>query len=167
MPRSNCQTAGCNTRGKHKGISTFLISKAKFVLPTHKNGRKNNKHIFFSFTRLCFNQHHAIEYHGYFYSYSLFKKAAITIAILGEKTLHWQLNKIISFCMYNCNFEAIKSVLNERMKKVEMEYKPCIYKTITYLMLQKKIREELSMLNLLSELATLARDFHSYNSLQV
>ena len=36
-----------------------------------------------------------------------FKKAAIIIATLGQKTLHWQLNKVIPFGMYNCNFEAI------------------------------------------------------------
>ena len=36
-----------------------------------------------------------------------FKKAAIVIAIHGQKTLHWQLNKVILSGMYNCNFEAV------------------------------------------------------------
>ena len=36
-----------------------------------------------------------------------FKKTAIVIAIHGQKTLHWQLSKVILSGMYNCNFEAI------------------------------------------------------------
>ena len=36
-----------------------------------------------------------------------FKKAAIVIAIHGQKILHWQLNKVILSGMYNCNFEAV------------------------------------------------------------
>ena len=36
-----------------------------------------------------------------------FKKAAIQIAIYGQKTLQWQLSKVILSGMYNCNFEAI------------------------------------------------------------
>ena len=36
-----------------------------------------------------------------------FKKVAIIIAIHGQKTLHWQLSKVILSGMYNCNFEAI------------------------------------------------------------
>ena len=35
------------------------------------------------------------------------KKAAIIIATHGQKTLHWQLSKVILSGMYNCNFEAI------------------------------------------------------------
>ena len=46
-----------------------------------------------------------------------FKKAAIIIATHGQKTLHWQLSKVILSGMYNCNFEAINEVLNKRMKK--------------------------------------------------
>ena len=37
-----------------------------------------------------------------------FKKVAIIIATHDQKTLHWQLSKVILFGMYNCNFEAIK-----------------------------------------------------------
>ena len=37
----------------------------------------------------------------------IFKKAAIVIDIHGQKTLHWQLSKVILSGMYNCNFEAI------------------------------------------------------------
>ena len=33
--------------------------------------------------------------------------AAIIIAIHGQKTLHWQLSKVILTGMYNCSFEAI------------------------------------------------------------
>ena len=36
-----------------------------------------------------------------------FKKAAIVIAIHGQKTLHWQSNKFTLSGMYNCNFEAV------------------------------------------------------------
>ena len=36
-----------------------------------------------------------------------FKKAAIIIAILHQKTLQWQLGKVIPSGMFNCNFEAI------------------------------------------------------------
>ena len=36
-----------------------------------------------------------------------FKKAAIIIAIHGQKTLHWQLSKVILSGMYNSNFDAI------------------------------------------------------------
>ena len=38
---------------------------------------------------------------------AFFKKAATIIAIHGQKTLHWQLSKVILSGMYNCNFEAI------------------------------------------------------------
>ena len=33
--------------------------------------------------------------------------AAIIIATHGQKTLHWQLSKVIFSGMYNCNFKAI------------------------------------------------------------
>ena len=36
-----------------------------------------------------------------------FKKAAIIIATHGQKTLLWQLSKVILSGMYNSNFEAI------------------------------------------------------------
>ena len=39
-----------------------------------------------------------------------FKKAAIAIAIDGQKTLQRQLSKVLSG-MYNCNFEAINQVI--------------------------------------------------------
>ena len=45
-----------------------------------------------------------------------FKKAAIIIAIPGQKTLYWQLNKVIPSGMSNHNFEAINSALNKRIK---------------------------------------------------
>ena len=35
------------------------------------------------------------------------KKVAIIIATQGQKTLHWQLSKVILSGMYNCNFEAV------------------------------------------------------------
>ena len=52
-----------------------------------------------------------------------FKIAAIIIATNGQKTLDWQLSKVILFGMYNCKFEAINYVLNKRMKwNRNMEY---------------------------------------------
>ena len=36
-----------------------------------------------------------------------FKKAAIVIAIHCQKTLHWQLSKVILSGIHNCYFEAI------------------------------------------------------------
>ena len=53
------------------------------------------------------NHHHAIGYHSCFYPCSFFKKAAIIIAAHGQKTLLWQLSKVILSGMYNSNFEAI------------------------------------------------------------
>ena len=35
------------------------------------------------------------------------QKGAIIIAKHGQKTLDWQLSKVILYFMYNCNFEAI------------------------------------------------------------
>ena len=55
-----------------------------------------------------------------------FKKAAIIIATHGQKTLHWQLSKVILSSMHDCNFEAINQALNKRTKKLEMEYGPFI-----------------------------------------
>ena len=68
--------------------------------------RKTNEHLIFSFMRLfLLSQHHAIVYYSCFYGSSLFKRAAIIIAKLGQKAL--QLSKVIPFGMYNCNFETI------------------------------------------------------------
>ena len=50
--------------------------------------------------------------------------AAIIIATHGQKSLPWQLRNVILSGMYNCNFEAINYVLNKRMRKLKMEYKP-------------------------------------------
>ena len=36
-----------------------------------------------------------------------FKNGAIIIATHGQKTLHWQLSKVILSVMYNSNFEAV------------------------------------------------------------
>ena len=47
---------------------------------------------------------------------AFFKKLAIIIAILGQKKLHWQLNKVILSGMYNCNFKAINYGLNKNEK---------------------------------------------------
>ena len=38
---------------------------------------------------------------------AFFKKAAIIIAIHGQKTLYWQLSKVLFPCMYNCDFKAM------------------------------------------------------------
>ena len=46
------------------------------------------------------------------------KKAAILITIHDQKTLHWQLSKVILSGIYNCNFEAINEDLYKRIKKI-------------------------------------------------
>ena len=38
---------------------------------------------------------------------AFFKKVIIVLAIHGQKTLHWQLSKVILSGIYNCNFKAI------------------------------------------------------------
>ena len=70
-----------------------------------------------------------------------FKKADTIVAIIGQKTLHWQLNIAIPCGMYDCNFEAINWALRKRTKKVEMEYEPLIYITIYCLMLWIRSRK--------------------------
>ena len=40
---------------------------------------------------------------------------AIIIATYGQKTLHWQLRKVILSGMYNCNFEVNK-LENEKIR---------------------------------------------------
>ena len=42
-------------------------------------------------------------------------------AIRSQKTLHWQLIKVILSDMCDCNFEAINKVLNKRMEKIRNE----------------------------------------------
>ena len=69
--------------------------------------------------------------------------------------------------IYNCNFEAINQVLNKRMKKLEMEYRPFICIIIFYLILCIRFRKEFLMLSLYQELLTFACDFFSSCSLQV
>ena len=68
----------------------------------HRNGKKNKwwRSIFFLSWDYALNQHHTIGYHTCFYSCSFM------IATHGQKTLHWQLNKVILSGMYNCNSEA-------------------------------------------------------------
>ena len=66
---------------------------------------------------------------------AVFFKAAVIIAILGQKAFHWQLSKDIPSGMYKCNFEAINKVLNNRMTKLEMEYGLFICTIIIDLML--------------------------------
>ena len=68
-----------------------------------------------------------------------FKKAAIVIAIHGQKTLHWQLSKVILSGTYNCNFEAINY---ERMNKLD-EWMNGLYLTLCI-----RFRKEFLMLSL-------------------
>ena len=121
---------------------TSLIPKAKSEMPEHKYGKNNVwTSIFFLSWDNVLNQHHTIRYHSCFYSCSLFlKKTAIIIAIHGQKTLHWQLRKVIISGMYNCNFEALL----------------CI-----------RFRKKLLMLSLSYELLIFAYAFFSYRSFHV
>ena len=79
-------------------------------MPEHKieKKKKHFEHLFFFVSwDYALNQHHAIGYHSFFYNCTLFKRAAIILAILGQKTLHWQLSKVIPSGMSNCNLETI------------------------------------------------------------
>ena len=57
----------------------------------------------------------------------------------------WQLSKFVLSGMYNRNFEAINSVLNNSMKKIEMEYGLFICTIIFYLILCLRFRKEFLM----------------------
>ena len=77
-------------------------------MPENKNGKKNIwAYITFLSWDYVLNHHHAVGYHSCFYSCTLFQKAAIIIATHGQKTLRWQLSKVILSDMYNCNFEGM------------------------------------------------------------
>ena len=109
------------------------------------------KHLsFFSFVRQCSK------------SPSCNRIPAIVIAIHGQKTLHFQLSKVILSGMYNCSFEAINWVLNKKTKKLDVEYGPLICKIIFYVILYIRFRKEFLMLSLREELNTIARDFFSF-----
>ena len=74
----------------------------------YKNGKKNIwTSIFFLSWDYILNHHHAIWYHCFSAASVFFKKATIIIARHGQKTLDWQLRKVILSGIYNCNFEAI------------------------------------------------------------
>ena len=91
----------------HKLVS-FKIPKAKSGMSEHKNVKKNiwTSIIFFHETMfkitIMQSDTTVVSIAAIF-----FKKAAIIIATHGQKTLHWQLSKVILSGMYNCNFEAI------------------------------------------------------------
>ena len=75
-------------------------------MPEHKNGKKNIQTSIFFFHETSFTimqtDATAVSIPSVF-----FLKPAIIIATHGQKTIDWQLSKVILFCMYNCNFEAI------------------------------------------------------------
>ena len=66
-----------------------------------------NIRFFFLSWDYVLHQYDAIAYHSRFLAAVFFKKVAIIIAIIGQKTSHWQLRKVASSGMYHCNFEAI------------------------------------------------------------
>ena len=76
-------------------------------MPEHKTGKKNRwTSIFFLLWDYVLHHHLAIRYHIESIAAVFFKEAAVIIAIHGQKTLHWQLGKVILSGMYNYNFEA-------------------------------------------------------------
>ena len=91
---------------KNTRISIFKMPKAKSKIPEYINEKENILTSIF-FMRHVLSQYHAIGYNCYFYSCSFFKIAAMIIAMLGQKTLHWQLSKVTLCDMYHCDFEAI------------------------------------------------------------
>ena len=91
-------------------LTSLKFLKLNLEYQNIKMVRRTHEHnIFFFLSSDCvLNQYHAIGYHSCFLVVVFFlKKTAIVIAILGQKTLHWQLSKVIPSDMYNCNFEAI------------------------------------------------------------
>ena len=78
-------------------------------MPEQKNGKKNIWPSFlFYFMRLGFKSPSCnVDTTVFSIIVVFFKKTAIMIATHGQKTLHWQLNKVLLSGMYNCNFEAI------------------------------------------------------------
>ena len=127
MLGTNCQTAGCNTSRKHTRIRIFKVPKAKSGMPEHKNRKKNIAiTTFFSFMRLCSKSASCKPVPQLFLQlHSFFKEAAIKVATLGQKNITLYLSKVITSGMYNCNFEAINQVLNNKNQK--LEYKLFIY----------------------------------------
>ena len=103
-----------------------------------------NRYFFLS-SGYVLNEYHTIENRS-LQPQSFLKKTFIIIAILAQKTMCWQLNKVIPSGMYNCRFQAISKVLNERMKKAKIKYEPFIYSVIIYLMIWITFRKELVML---------------------
>ena len=133
MPETNCQAAGCK---HHENIKEVASSRFLKLILEHQNikteGRTNEQ--FFLSRSYVLNHHFPSNTTAIFIATVFCKKAAMTIAMVGQKTFHWQLNKAIPSGTYNCNFEAINSVVNEKIKKVEMKYELFIY-TVIYLML--------------------------------
>ena len=110
--------------------------------------------LFFSFMRLCSKSPARNRIPQLFlYLQSFLIAAAIIIATHGQKTLHWQLRKVILLSViilskYNCNFEAVNYVLYKGMKKLEMEHEPFTGIIIFYLALCIRFRKEFLMLSL-------------------
>ena len=69
--------------------------------------RRTYEHLFcFLSGYYVLNQHHQPDTKVVSIAAVFFKKQLV-IAILGLKTLQWQVSKVILFGMYNCTFEAI------------------------------------------------------------
>ena len=88
---------------KNKRISIFKILKAKSGMPEHKDGKKtyfykNTYFFFLSFIKLCSNSASCNRILQQFLSCSL---KAIIIAIISQKTLHWQSSKVTPSGMYH------------------------------------------------------------------
>ena len=105
MLETNRWTAGCNTSQKHTRISIFKIFKAESGIQGHKNGKKNTWTYIFSFMKLL--KISIMQSDTRDTATVFFKMEAIIIAVLGQNTLHWELNEVIHSGKCNCHFEAI------------------------------------------------------------
>ena len=95
----------------HKNIhqlGSFRFLKLNLENQNIKMERTYEHLLLLSFMRLCSKSASCNSIPQLFLLLnSFFRKAAIIIAILGQKTLRWQSRKVILSDMCNCNFEAI------------------------------------------------------------
>ena len=74
----------------------------------HKNGKKTNEDLsLFLLWDYVLNHHHTIDTTVASIVAVFFNSCSYYNSYTWTKALHWQLNKVILYGMYNCNFEAI------------------------------------------------------------
>ena len=90
---------------KHE-LASLRFLKLNLEYQNMKMGRKHMNVYFFSFMGLFYISIMQSDTTVVSIVRVFSKKAAIIIAILSQKALHWQLSEIIPSVLYNCNSEA-------------------------------------------------------------